>query len=198
MHDLHAITRVIAVIIVGSTALATVTVFVLIQLNEIRLEARLLIVRNIIKRGRDELDDIEKQFAHKFVSRTANDREMERDDLDIIFLDYLADRNFLDNFSNHLKQEAQRDQGAFRICKSKLTVIENRISEWAASDLKTRILAKYFDNELKKNWRVKFLLWTLPGFFEKRALNFLVELKEAVFAVASNISQPKHQSVRES
>jgi hypothetical protein len=159
-------------------------VFILVLLNEVRLEARLMIVHNFNKRGRIELDNLEKEFARKLMSMSANNRNIELEDLDLIFIDYLADRNFLDNFSQFLKREAISYGDGFKICKSKLNEIESLVEKWANSRLMDRIPKKYFDETLNKDWKVQVLFLTLPSFFQKRALNFLKELKEAFDIVA--------------
>src|SRR5438105_567206 len=85
-----------ALVWVGTGSLIVcLCVLVVVQLNEVRLEARFLIVEHFSKAGREELDRIEQQFAHKFITKTANTDLLDADDLDLIFIDYLADQYFL-------------------------------------------------------------------------------------------------------
>lgn len=173
----------------GGVLFLSFCVFLFVQLNEIRLEARFLLVQYFNRAGRDELDRIEQQFAHKFVSKAVNDRTIDFEELDLIFLDYLADQTFLATFSKYLNAELEKNRGAARVCKNKLAEIECGIQKWAASDLGHRIPQKYFDEELRTNWKMQVLLFTLPKFFEKRALNFLVELKQAISSTPHELLQ---------
>jgi hypothetical protein len=181
---MHFGIRIIVSIAAGATFVTCFMIFMYVQLNEWRLEARLLIVRHLNALGRTRLDDIERQFAQKLISKASNDPNIDQDDLDQIFIDYLADRDFLKNFFVQLQREADENQGAFRICRRRLAETEKIVMNWAEGGLSQRLPAKYFDDRLRRNWKVRILLTTLPHFFEKRALNFWIELKKAVSAVS--------------
>lgn len=168
--------------------LISVVVFVLVQLNEVRLEARILIYDEVNKRGKDQLLAIERQFAKKLVSVTVNDRTLTLDDLDQIFLDYLSDNNFLNHFSKMLDHEV-REREDFKFCPSKALEIEKSIADWAKGDLATRIPKRFFSRALTRNWKYRVLLVTRRNYFDKRAMNFLIEVRRGMAAVAE--AQPE-------
>ena len=173
-------TKALMMVFGTGTLLVCFGVFFVVQLNEIRLEARWRIISFFSQRGRQDLDRIEREFAEKFISKTANYKAIEFEDLDLIFLDYLADQYFLTNFSKHLHAELKKRKTNIGVCKKKLKELEGTVQSWISSGLDKRIPEKFFSNEMKSDWRIFILLVTLPRFFEKRAQNLLIELTEAM------------------
>lgn len=165
--------------------------FFLVQLNEIRLEARILIYDEINERGKDQLLSLEKQFANKLISMSVNDRSLTFDDLDQIFLNYLSDNQFLPNLSKLLESEILAHK-AFKFCPGKTAELEAKIVEWAKGDITNRIPKRFFSKNLKDNWKYRVLMFTRRNFFTKRAENFLIEVKQGVAEVAErHPSQPE-------
>ena len=116
---------------------------------------------------------------------TINDHDVTFDDLDQIFLDYLGDNNFLPNFTEFLRTEISSHKD-FRFCPNKLDILETKMNEWSKGDLTTRIPSRFFSAELRKMWKFRFLLLSRPNFFQKRALNFLIEVRNSLHELIAN------------